>query len=189
MADTTVNITWLTDWNEATTQARATKKPILVDVYQDDCGGCVRLDEETLSSPTIRGQVAERFIPVKIHLFNDRVITREWQIFWTPTVLFADRSGKVRYRSINYLPVPEFLDIMDIGEAMSAMRWRDYETAIRRLKDVEARHPDGPLTAEALYWRGITEYFRDGNNPESSRRVWAEITERFTDSIWAKRQP
>lgn len=189
MTHTATDITWLTDWTEAVAQARATKRPIIVDVYQDNCGGCVRLDEETLAAPEVREQIADRFIPVKLHLFNDRAITRDWQVFWTPTVLFADRSGKVRYRSVNYLPVPEFLDIMDIGEAMSAMRWRDYDTAISRLKAVEERHPDGPLTAEALYWRGMTEYFRDGNRPESSRRVWAEIQDRFPDSIWAKRQP
>jgi thioredoxin-related protein len=189
MANTAIDITWLTDWTEATTRARATRKPIIVDVYQDNCGGCVRLDEETLGDPAVREQIAERFIPVKLHLFKDRAITREWQIFWTPTVLFADRSGKIRYRSVNYLPVPEFLDTMDIGEALCAMRWRDYNTAVRRLKDVEERHPEGPLTAEALYWRGMTEYFRDGNSPDSSHRVWAEIQQRFPDSIWAKRQP
>lgn len=189
MIDTETNVTWLTDWDEATTQARATKKPILVDVYQDNCGGCVRLDEETLSDPAVREQIASRFIPVKLHLFNDRAITREWQVFWTPTVLFADRSGKVRYRSVNYLPVPEFLDVMDIGEAMSAMRWRDYDTAISRLKDVETRHPDGPFTAEAIYWRGMAEYFQANSDPAVAKRVWATIQERFPNSEWAKRQP
>lgn len=189
MTDTAIDITWLTDWTDAAKQARATKKPIIIDVYQDDCSGCVRLDEETLSDPAVREQIAERFIPVKLHLFDDRAITRDWQVFWTPTVLFADRSGKIRYRSVNYLPVPEFLDVMDIGEALSAMRWKDYETSISRLLDVETRHPDGALTAEAMYWRGMAEYFRDHNNPASAKRVWAGIQERFPDSEWAKRQP
>lgn len=183
------NITWLTDWDEAVKQARATKKPIIIDVYQDNCGGCVRLEQETLADSAVREEIARRFIPVKLHLFNDRAITREWQVFWTPTVLFADRSGKIRYRSVNYLPVPEFLDVMDIGEAMSAMRWRDYDTSINRLKDVERRHPVGAFTPEAIYWRGMAEYFQDKNNPATAKRVWAEIQERFPDSEWAKRQP
>jgi len=189
MTDTITQITWLTDWDEATALARAQRMPIVVDVYQDNCGGCVRLEEETLADPVVAEEIARRFVPVKLHLFRDRAITRDWQIFWTPTVLFGDRSGKIRYTSINYLPPAEFLDVLDIGEAKVAMRWREYDTAIDRLRDVEARHPDGPLTAEALYWRGMVEYFRDGKNPAAARAVWAEIQERFPDSIWAKRQP
>lgn len=182
-------INWITDWNEAVAKARSGKKPILIDVYQDDCGGCVRLEQETLAARTVREQIADRFVPVKLHLFRDRAVTRSWGVFWTPTVLFGDRSGKIRYTSINYLPADDFLDVMDIGEAMVAMRWRDYEMSIFRLRDVEERHPDGSMTAEAIYWRGMAEYFRDGNNPATAKRVWADIRERFPDSIWAKRQP
>lgn len=189
MTDTAITITWLTNWEEAARQARAARKPMLIDVYQDNCGGCVRLEEETLADPAVREQIARRFIPVRLHLLKDRSITREWQVFWTPTVLFGDRSGKIRYSSINYLPAAEFLDVMDIGEAVTAMRWREYETAISRLTDVEMRHPEGPLTAEAMYWRGMAEYFRDGHNPVSAKRVWAGIVEHFPDSIWARRQP
>lgn len=184
-----VSITWLTNWDEAVARARTEKKPILIDVYQDDCGGCVRLEKETLDDPVIRAQIAERFVPVRLHLLKDRAVTRSWGIFWTPTVLFGDRSGKIRYTSLNYLPVDDFLDIMDIGEAMVAMRWKNYEVSISRLRDVEDRHPEGPLTAEAIYWRGMAEYFRDGHSSASTKRVWSDIKERFPDSIWAKRQP
>lgn len=185
----TPSLPWTSDWKAAVARARAEKKTILVDVYQDNCVGCDRIEEETFRDPAVVDQILERFIPVRIHLFNDRAIAREWQVFWTPTVLFADRSGKVRYRSVNYLPAGDFLDVMDIGEALSAMRWRDYETSIGRLRDVETRHPDGAFTPEAIYWRGMAEYFRDGNNGETAKRVWAEIRERFPDSEWAKRQP
>lgn len=133
--------------------------------------------------------ISERFVPLKLHLLNDRQQTRQFQVFWTPTILIGDRSGKIRYTSVNYLPPDEFLDILDIGEALVAMRWRGYDEAIGLLADVEERQPDGPLTAEAMYWRGVAAYFRDGNNADSSRAVWNEIGERFPDSIWAKRNP
>jgi thioredoxin-related protein len=189
MTDTLTSITWLTDWDEAIVQARAQKKPIMVDVYQDNCGGCDRLDEDTFADPTIVREVSERFVPVKLHLFKDRAVVRAWSLFWTPTVLFGDRSGKIRYESVNFLPPEQFIDVLDIGEARVAMRWKEFEKAIALLKDVEERHPDGPLTAEAMYWRGMAEYFLEKSNPEASRRVWNEIAERFPDSIWAKRQP
>jgi hypothetical protein len=45
------------------------------------------------------------------------------------------------------------------------------------------------MTAEAIYWRGMATYFREGKAPASAKGVWQEILDRFPDSIWAKRQP
>lgn len=182
-------ITWQTDWEETKSLARKERKPILIDVYQDNCGGCERLANETFTDPAVIEEVNSRFVAIKLHLFTDRAIVRDWGLFWTPTVLFADRTGKIRYESINYVPADVMLDVLDIGEARVAMRWKEMETAIQRLHNVENRHPNGSLTAEALYWRGMAEYFCDGNKPATAKRVWAEIRERFPDSIWAARQP
>lgn len=182
-------IGWTSDWEDAKKRSRAERKPILVDVYQDNCGGCERLMNETFTDEAVITEVTNRFIPVSLHLFQDRAVVRDWGLFWTPTILFADRSGRIRYENVNFVPADVMLDILDIGEARVAMRWREFDTAISRLQDAEARNPDGPMTAEAIYWRGMAEYFREGNQPATAKRVWAEITERFPDSIWAKRQP
>jgi hypothetical protein len=182
-------IAWLDDFGAATAQARAQRRPILVDVYQEDCGGCDKLDRETLADPQVRTAIASRFIPVKLHLHRDRAFMRDHQVFWTPTILFADRTGRVRYTSVNYLPAPEFLDILDIGEAMVLMRWRAYDESIALLAALEYRSPSGALTAEAIYWRGVAAYFRDGKSSSSANSEWAELLSRFPDSVWAKRVP
>jgi hypothetical protein len=184
-----VSIPWLTDFDLAIKAARAQRKPIMVEVYKDNCGGCDKLDAETFGDARVAQAIADRFIPVKLHLFNDREFSRQWQVFWTPTVLFADKSGRVRYESPNFLPPDEFLDLLDIGEAMVGMRWKEYDRAISLLAELEYRSPHGPLTAEAIYWRGIAAYFRDGYSSASANSEWAELLDRFPDSIWAKRIP
>ena len=183
------SITWLDDFAEAVTVARKQRKPILIDVYQDDCGGCDKLDDETFADPDVVREIAFRFVPLKLDLFQDREFTRQHQVFWTPTILIADHSGKVRYTSVNYLPPAEFRDILDIGEGLAAMRWKGYDKAIDLFTDVRDRTPEGPLTAEAIYWRGIAAYFRDGKSSTSANAEWNELLERFPDSIWAKRVP
>ncbi len=183
------SITWLDDFAEAVTVARKQRKPILIDVYQDDCGGCDKLDDETFADPDVVREIASRFVPLKLDLFQDREFTRQHQVFWTPTILIADHSGKVRYTSVNYLPPAEFRDILDIGEGLAAMRWKGYDKAIDLFTDVRDRTPEGPLTAEAIYWRGIAAYFRDGKSSTSANAEWNELLERFPDSIWAKRVP
>ena len=183
-------IAWLHDWNEAIAVARKLRRPILVDVYQDNCGGCDKLDDVTFNDPRIQAAISDRFVPVKLHLIKDREFTRQWQVFWTPTVLFGDRSGKVRYTSPNYLPPDAFLDLLDVGEALVDMRWRGYEDAISLLTGLENRSPEGPFAAEAIYWRGIAAYFRDGKRSASAHDVWDnELIPRFPDSVWAKRIP
>jgi len=183
------SITWLDDFAEAVTVARKQRKPILIDVYQDDCGGCDKLDDETFADPDVVREIASRFVPLKLDLFQDREFTRQHQVFWTPTILIADHSGKVRYTSVNYLPPAEFRDILDIGEGLAAMRWKGYDKAIDLFTDVRNRTPEGPLTAEAIYWRGIAAYFRDGKSSTSANAEWDELLERFPGSIWAKRVP
>jgi hypothetical protein len=182
-------IEWLTDREEAFAKARRERKPILIDVYQDDCEGCVKLDDETFVDDTVAAEIVDRFIPLKLGLFQDREFTRQHQVFWTPTILIADHSGRVRYTSVNYLPPAEFLDVLDIGEGLAAMRWKRFDESIALLRSVQDRRPEGPMTAEAIYWRGMAEYFRTGKASGSAKGVWAEIRERFPDSIWAKRQP
>lgn len=185
----TNEIDWISDWEDAKNRARAEKKPIIIDVWQDNCGGCERLMNETFRNEHVVQAISERFVPLSLHMFHDRGIVRDWGLLWTPTVLFGDRTGRIRYESVNYVPAETMLDILDIGEARVAMRWKEMDKAIELLRNVQQRHPRGSMTAEAIYWRGMAEYFRDGNSPESSRRVWAEITEHFPDSIWAQRQP
>lgn len=183
-------IDWLTSWEDAVAESRRTKRPILVDVYQDNCGGCVKLMDVTIADPRVTEAIRNRFVPVSLHLTKDRAITREWQVFWTPTVLFGDRSGKIRYTSPNFLPPEEFLDLLDIGEAMVAMRWQGYDDAIMLLEGLQRRSPEGSFAAEAAYWRGIAAYFKAGKSPKAAHAIWdVDLLPRFPDSVWAKRIP
>jgi hypothetical protein len=142
----------------------------------------------TYPDPAVRAEIAERFVPLRLDLFADRAAVRPLNVFWTPTLLVADRRGTVHYRSINFLPPADFLDMLDIGEANARMRWAEYDRAMALLADVTARNPDGPLAPEAIYWRGVAVYLKTASNDEMYE-IWREIEERFPDSIWAKRIP
>ena len=142
----------------------------------------------TYPDPTVRQAVVDRFVPLRLDLFADRDVVRPLNVLWTPTLLVADRRGVVHYRSVNFLPPADFLDVLDIGEASARLRWAEYDRAIALLDAVTVRHPDGPLAPEAIYWRGIATYLKTHSTPDMYA-VWAEIQERFPDSIWARRIP
>lgn len=142
----------------------------------------------TYPDPAVRAAVNERFVPLRLDLFADRAAVRPLNVIWTPTLLFADRRGLVHYRSLNFLPPADFLDLLDIGEASTRLRWGEYDRAIALLAAVTERDPDAPFAPEAIYRRGIAVYLQTHSAPRMYA-VWREIQERFPDSIWARRIP
>jgi hypothetical protein len=142
----------------------------------------------TYPDARVQTAIADRFVPLRLDLFKDRAVVRPLNVIWTPTLLVADRRGTVHYRNVNFLPPNDFLDMLDLGEASSRLRWAEYDHAIELLAAVTDRQPDGVFAAEAIYWRGITTYLKTHNNDEMYR-VWQEILDRFPESVWAKRVP
>ena len=142
----------------------------------------------TYPDPDVRAAIDARFVPLRLDLYRDRAVVRPLNVIWTPTLLLADRRGTVHYRSVNFLPPADFLDLLDVGEANTRLRWAEYDRAIALLAAVTERNPNGPLAPEALYWRGIATYLKTRSN-DQMYAVWDEIRDRFPDSIWARRIP
>ena len=142
----------------------------------------------TYPDARVQTAIADRFVPLRLDLFKDRAVVRPLNVIWTPTLLIADRRGTVHYRNVNFLPPDDFLDMLDIGEANTRLRWAEYDSAFELLAGVTARQPDGVFAAEAIYWRGIAAYLKTHSN-EEMYRVWQEILDRFPESVWAKRVP
>lgn len=142
----------------------------------------------TYRDPAVSAAVHERFVPLKLDLVADRAVVRPLNVIWTPTLLFADRRGVVSHQGINFLPPADFLDLLDVGEALVRLRWAEYDRAGALLAAVSERDPDGPTVPEALYWRGIAAYLK-GRDHAAMDAVWEEIRRRFPGSIWARRIP
>jgi hypothetical protein len=142
----------------------------------------------TYPDPAVAAAIVERFVPLRLDLFRDRTVVRPLNVIWTPTLLFADRRGTVHYRSLNFLPPTDFLDLLDIGEANVRLRWGEYDQAIALLAAVTERNPAAPLAPEAVYRRGIAVYLKTRSN-DAMYAVWKDLLKRFPDSIWAHRVP
>ncbi len=78
--------------------------------------------------------------------------------------------------------------MLDIGEANARLRWAEHDRVLALLAAVTDRRPNAPFAPEAIYWRGIATYLKTHDSP-AMYAVWAEIQQRFPDSIWARRIP
>jgi thiol:disulfide interchange protein DsbD len=64
-------IPWLHDERAALEQVRATGKPLLVDFFADWCVACKELDEHTFSDPSVKQEVVDKFVPLKVDATDD----------------------------------------------------------------------------------------------------------------------
>ena len=141
----------------------------------------------TFSDERVRAAVEQRFVPLSLDLFRD---PREWLrplgVIWTPTLLFLDRRGAVRYRSPDFLPPGLFLDLLDLGEGHVALHWAHFADATRLFERVATREPVSLWAPEAHYWWGVAVYLATRSREELDR-VWSVLRARFPESIWAAR--
>ena len=140
----------------------------------------------TYPDPIVNDAIASRFIPVKLDLSRDRSVVRELNVYWTPTILFGDRRGRIHYESLDFLPPAEFLDILDIGEAMVALRWAGYQRAHDLLASIEERNRESPFVAEALYRQGLVAFLESGSSARLRENA-SMLADRYPDSAWTKR--
>jgi Thioredoxin-like len=185
---TTHEIDWLHDWDEAFARARKESKPVLVAVKKkDDCIGCEQLDAYTYPDPAVQAAINDRFVPLRFYHLDEKV--RDLHVLWLPTNFIFDKRGVEHYRSINALQPVDFLDVLDIGEALTRMRAAEYGKAVDLLEAARDRSLDGPLRAEAIYYLGIARYFRGHHDHDVRDQTWAELIERHPGSIWTQRLP
>lgn len=142
----------------------------------------------TYPDPAVARVVTDRFVPLKLHMSDPHV--RDLNLLWLPTVYVLDHRGVVHGRSVNHLPPADFLDTLDLGEAHARLKQAGQAaSAVELLRAALGRRPDGPLHPELLFLLGIAVYFAGEHDHAGRDGVWAELTARHPDSVWAHRVP
>jgi thioredoxin:protein disulfide reductase len=123
----THGIPWLRDEHAALAEARATGKPILVDFFAEWCAACKELDAHTYSDPSVRQELVDRFVPLKVDATDETAevsrLEQKYGILGLPTVLlFACNDPKPEpscavpgdgpFRITGYIPPSEMIERM-----------------------------------------------------------------------------
>ena len=130
--------------------------------------------------------INENFIPVKIHIKEQRPTFQRFRAEWTPTQIVLDLEGVERHRVEGYLPVEDFLAQLELGLAKVALGLKRYDDAERRFLAVFEKYPRTPAAPEARYWAGVSAYKAKGSG-DPLRATAKALQERYPESEWARK--
>jgi len=102
---------WLTDADQAFATARATGKPLLVDLYADWCGWCKVLAREVFPDPSF-AEVAKGFVLLRVDVEDGGRGTELGSLYKVeslPTLLVLESSGALEGQVRGYAPVEQYV--------------------------------------------------------------------------------
>ena len=116
-------------WDRGLEEAKASGRPVLVDVYTDWCGWCRRMEADVYSRPEIRDYLKERFVVVKLDAessdparyegrsFTSRTLAARFGVSGYPTTVFLRSAGDHMVNVPGYVDADRFLLVLRyIGE-------------------------------------------------------------------------
>lgn len=104
-------IRWESSLNESMKEARAAKRPLLLDFYADWCGYCKQMDRTTYLDPTVI-ELSRRFVCVKVNTDKEEALTEKYEIEGLPTLVFLDSTGKEKKRVEGMVPAKNLILLM-----------------------------------------------------------------------------
>ena len=108
---------WIKASEAAIAQAKADKKPVILDFGAEWCAACRKLEKETLSASKV-ADALNRFVTMKVDMTRPTPPTeklrRTYNVVGFPTLVFIDSDGKVRsdMTQVGFIDADTFLDIL-----------------------------------------------------------------------------
>ena len=97
-----------------------------------------------------------------------------------------DSDGVERDRIEGYLPNKEFRARLEMALARVAFTAKRWDEAEKRYTQAAERYPDSAVTAEAIYWRGVSHY-KGTNDHTILGEVAQQLSQKFPNSEWTQK--
>lgn len=178
-------LNWLTNIDEAKTEAVKKRKLILLQFEMDDCSGCKKLHTITYKDLKVIDEINDWFILLKLDLIKDREVRRSLGAYWTPSIYFLDQNGNSYNHFNGYLPAVEFRAMMRLGIAETIMPRGRYDDIINIIdKDLDEL-ANSSFYSKLLVARETARYIKIKDNMRLKKTL-KEIQQKYPESTEGK---
>lgn len=167
------SIPWTSGWKAAERQARAERKPILVDFWADWCEWCHELDRTTYRDPGVVS-LAKGFVPVKVNAegsLGEMELAAEHEVSTLPTIAFVSPGGRVFLKRTAYEGPDTFAATLRAAQEVGAEAITFEAALARDGKDAGALAGLGALLARQDLMKDARDLLSRARRLDDSRPV------------------
>ncbi|MGB6066034.1 MAG: tetratricopeptide repeat protein [Desulfomonilaceae bacterium] len=141
------------------------------------------MDAVTYSNKKVAEFINANMIPVRVP-HNQKPLTEEFKVKWTPTVITLDQDGKEQQRTIGFLPPSELIPSLMLGIGKTRLERGEFAQAIPELKEVSAKYPTSDSAPEAVFYLGVAQ-FKSTHDLKYLRQAYDKLAAQYPKSQWA----
>lgn len=105
-------IEWYKDLDRASSVARESSKPMLLDFWADWCAPCRIMEKEVYSDPAIVEAASKKFLPVQLDFDRRQDLAWKYGIEGLPTIVFTDSYGEELFRHTGILDAKTLAELL-----------------------------------------------------------------------------
>ena len=143
------------------------------------------MDAVTYPNDGVVGFIQKHMIPLRV-AFDDKPLSIDFSIKWTPTLLTLDSDGKEHQRTVGFLPPEELIPSLMLGIAKSDFNRERFSEALLILDNLLADHPKSNSAPEAIYLRGVCRY-KSTHDPKPLKGAYEQLQANYPSSEWTTR--
>jgi YHS domain-containing protein/thioredoxin-related protein len=106
-------IPWVTDFQAACGMAAEQHRLVLLHFYNDNCGPCVRVDQNVFSRAEVAEAISQNYLAVKVHAGKSPQLASRYRVQQWPTDVFVTPSGLEVYRTISSQKPDDFIAVLN----------------------------------------------------------------------------
>ncbi len=105
-------VPWVPDFQAACGMAAEQHRLVLLHFYNDNCGPCVRVDQNVFSRPEVAEAVSQNYIGVKVHAGKSPQLATRYRVQQWPTDVFVTPSGLEVFRTISPQKPDDYIAVL-----------------------------------------------------------------------------
>jgi thioredoxin-like negative regulator of GroEL len=163
-------IQWYKDLQQASTVARKTDKPMMIEFWADWCAPCKIMETEVYSDSRVATDLREKMVAVRIHFDLQKDLVRQYNVEAIPNIIFTDSWGTELVRHRGIIEADDLAAVIDaLPSNVSDFNRLDNVLHEDKNNFAALREMAAKLRAAGLY-QSSTEFYRKAGNRNEAKK-------------------